>query len=102
MSLADGSTTEVWDGLPGNGRFGWEVDRDTLYLIAGGEPGNTGRLFKMDLNGGEPELLFTGPMPVADVTLDVGLQSGEILLTIFQTSSDDLVIYENVDFTLPR
>ena len=56
----------------------------------------------MDLNGGEPELLFTGPMPVADVTLDIGQQSGVILLTIFQTSSDDLVIYENVDFALPR
>ena len=102
LSLADGSTTEVWDGLPGNGRFGWEVDGDTLYQIAGGEPGNTGRLLKMDLNGGEPELLFTGPMPVADVTLDIGQQSGVILLTIFQTSSDDLVIYENVNFALPR
>jgi len=102
LSLTDGSTTEVWNGLPGNGRFGWEVDRDTLYLIAGGEPGNTGRLFKMNLSAGEPELLFTGPMPVADVTISIGQRSGEILLTVFQTSSDDLVVYENVDFALPR
>jgi Tol biopolymer transport system component/DNA-binding winged helix-turn-helix (wHTH) protein len=103
LSLADGSATEIWDGLPGNGRFGWEVDGDSLYFIAGGEPGNTGRLLRLQLDGGgEPELLFAAPMPIADVTLSIGQQTGTILYTVFQTSSDDLVIYENVDFTLPR
>lgn len=98
LSLADGSTTKILDGLPGRGRYGWKVDNDTLYFLTGGETGNTGRLLKVEIDGGEPELLFVNPMPVADTALSVGKQSGTILLTVFQMSSDDLVVYEGVDF----
>ena len=98
LSLADGSTIKIFDGLPGRGRFGWEIDNDTLYFLTGGESGNTGRLLKKDIAGGEPELLFVSRMPVADTALRVGQQSGAILLTLFQTSSDDLVIYKGVNF----
>ena len=50
------------------------------------------------LHFGLKMLLFVSPMPVADTTLRIGQQSGAILLTLFQTSSDDLVIYEGVNF----
>lgn len=98
LSLADGSTTKILDGLPGNGRYGWEVADGKLFFLAGGETGNTGRLLKVDITGGEPELLLVSPMPVADMAISVGKQSGTILLTVFQLSSDDLVIYDNVSF----
>jgi Tol biopolymer transport system component/DNA-binding winged helix-turn-helix (wHTH) protein len=100
LSLADGSTTKILDGLPGRGRYGWEVENDTLYFLTGGETGNTGRLLKVDIGGGEPELLFVSPMPVADTALSIGKQRGTILLTLFRTSSDDLVVYEGVGFDL--
>jgi len=102
MSSIDGSTTKVMDGLPGNGRYGWEVSNGFLYFLAGGDTGNTGRLLRADLAGGDPETLFTGPMPVADTTLSIGQVSGTVLFTLFQTSSDDLVVYQNVKFALPR
>jgi Tol biopolymer transport system component len=98
MAVTDGSVTKILDGMPANGRYGWEVDEGTLYLLAGGETGNAGRLMRVDIDGGEPETLYTGAMPVADTTISVGRQSGSILLTLFQTSSDDLVVYENVSF----
>jgi hypothetical protein len=53
---------------------------------------------RVDIDGGEPETLYTGAMPIADTTISVGRQSGNILLTLFQSSSDDLVVYENVVF----
>lgn len=102
MSLADGSVTKILDGMPGTGRYGWEVDEGVLYFLAGGDQGNTGQLLRVDIGGGEPETIYTGAMPVADTAISVGRQSGDILLTLFQTSSDDLVVYEGVDFTLPR
>jgi len=98
LSLADGSTTKVMDGMPGNGRYGWEVEGDTLYFLAGGDTGNTGMLLTVDIGGGQPEALFAGSMPVADVTISIGQQTGAVLFTQFQTSSDDLVVYENVTF----
>lgn len=98
LSLTDGTLTKILDGLPANGRYGWEVDEGVLYFLAGGETGTLGRLLSVDLGGGEPETLFTGSMPVADTTISVGRQSGNVLLTLFQTSSDDLVVYEDVSF----
>ena len=98
MSLTDGSVTKILEGMPGNGRYGWEIDEGSLYFFAGGDTGNTGMLMRVDLGGGDPETLFTGTMPVADTTISIGQQSGDILLTLFQTSSDDLVVYEDVDF----
>jgi Tol biopolymer transport system component len=98
MAVTDGSVTKILDGMPANGRYGWEVDEGSLYLLAGGETGNSGRLMRVDIDGGEPETLYTGAMPVADTTISVGRQSGNILLTLFQSSSDDLVVYEDVMF----
>ncbi|MDH4073723.1 MAG: hypothetical protein OEV41_11545, partial [Gammaproteobacteria bacterium] len=69
LSLADGSATKVLDGLPGRGRYGWEVDEGNLYFLARGEIDNTGRLMKVDLGGGEPETIYTGAMPVEDTTI---------------------------------
>jgi hypothetical protein len=41
-------------------------------------------------------------MPVADTAISIGQQTGAVLFTLFQNASDDLVVYEDVDFTLPR
>jgi hypothetical protein len=95
LSLDDGSSSELWDGLPGNGRYGWVVDDKRLYFLAGGEPGNAGRLMRRDLESGEIDTLYSGPMPVADTNLSIGKQTGAVLFTLFADSSDDLVVYEN-------
>ena len=98
FSLQDGSTVKILDGMPGNGRYGWEVTAESLYFFAGGDTGNSGRLMRVEISGGEPETLFSGSMPVADASISVGNQSGRILITLFQTSSDDLVVYEGLSF----
>jgi Tol biopolymer transport system component len=95
LSLEDGSSGELWDGLPGNGRYGWVVDDNQLYFLAGGEPGNTGRLMRRDLDSGEIETLYDGPMPEADSNLSIGKRTGAVLFTIFADSSDDLIVYDN-------
>ena len=102
LALADGSNTKILDGMPGDGRYGWEVADDELYFLAGGDTGNTGRLLKVAIDGGEPETIFESSMPVADTAISIGQQTGAVLFTLFQNSSDDLVVYENVDFALPR
>lgn len=98
FSITDGSTTKLLDEMPGNGRFGWEVVDDTLYFLAGGETGNTALLLKVELAGGDPEELFAGTMPVADTSLSIGRQTGAVLFTRSRTSSDDVVLYEDVNF----
>jgi len=98
LSLDDGSSGALWDGLPGNGRYGWVVDDNQLYFLAGGEPGNTGRLMRRDLESGAIETLYSGPMPVADTNLSIGKKTGAVLFTLFADSSDDLVVYENTGF----
>jgi Tol biopolymer transport system component/DNA-binding winged helix-turn-helix (wHTH) protein len=96
LTLGNGDASEVWDGLPGNGRYGWAVEDNFIYFFAGSESGNASRLIRRDRSGGAMELLYEGPMPIADMNLSIGTVSGEILFTRFQTSSDDLVLYERV------
>jgi hypothetical protein len=98
LSISTGSTTKLLDGMPGDGRYGWEVADDTLYFLAGGETGNTGKLLKADFAGGDPEVLFAGAMPVADTSLSIGRLTGAILFTRSRASSDDVVLYEGVNF----
>jgi len=88
----------VWSGLPARGRYGWIVEDGTLYFLAGGIVGNAGRLMTRDLESGELQTLYQGNLPVADATLSVGRQTGDVLLTVFLTSSDDLVVYDTVSF----
>ena len=97
LSLTDGSVTKILDGLPGNGRYGWEVNEGILYFLAGGATGTSAHLLAADLAGGQPETIYSGNMPVADTAISIGRQSGRILLTLFQTSSDDLVMYRDVE-----
>jgi Tol biopolymer transport system component/DNA-binding winged helix-turn-helix (wHTH) protein len=97
LTLADGSADELWDGLPGNGRYGWVFDDNKLFFLAGGETGNTGRLYQRDFDSGEIEILYSGPMPLADTNISIGKQTGNVLFTRFEDSSDDLVVFEGVD-----
>jgi Tol biopolymer transport system component/DNA-binding winged helix-turn-helix (wHTH) protein len=98
LALADGTTTKILDGMPGDGRYGWEVADNTLYFLAGGDSGNTGQLMRVSIGGGEPETLLSSPMPVADTAISIGQQTGAVLFTLFQNASDDLVVYEDVAF----
>jgi len=97
LLLTDGSVDELWDGLPGNGRYGWVVVNGQLFFLAGGETGNTGRLNRRHLETGETELLYSGPMPLADTNISIGKLTGNVLFTRFEESSDDLVVFEGVD-----
>jgi len=94
LSVENATVQEVWDGLPGNGRFAWTVENDSIFLLSGAEGGNLSRMFRRDIKSGDIELLYEGRTPLADMTLSIGKRSGAILFTGFQTSSDDLVIYE--------
>ena len=38
------------------------------------------------------------PRPLADTAISIGQQMGAILFALFQNSSDDLVVYKNVNF----
>ena len=89
----------MWDGLPGNGRYGWVVDNNhnQLFFLAGSETGNTGRLNRRNLATGEIELLYSGPMPLADTNISIGKLTGNVLFTRFEDSSDNLVVFEGVD-----
>jgi hypothetical protein len=98
LQLNDASVREVWDGLPGNGRFAWTVHDNAIYLLSGAEGANLSRMYRRDINSGKIELLFEGQAPVADMNLSIGQQSGAILFTGYQTSSDDLVLYEKPQF----
>jgi len=97
LAVTDGSRKELWDGLPGNGRYGWVVDGNQLYFLTGGETGNAGRLNRRHLGSGDTEVLYSGPMPLADTNISIGRQTGTVLFTRFADSSDDLVIFEGVD-----
>ena len=47
---------------------------------------------------GETKLLFEGEMPVADTTLSINPLTGALLFARYQAASDDLTIYEGVNF----
>ncbi len=97
LSLVDGSGEALWDGLPGSGRYGWVVDDNQLFFLAGGETGNTGRLNRRDFETGDIEVLYAGPMPLADANISIGGRTGRVLFTRFEDSSDNLVVFEGVD-----
>ena len=97
LAVTDGSRKELWDGLPGNGRYGWVVDGNQLYFLTGGETGNAGRLNRRHLGSGDTEVLYSGAMPLADTNISIGRQTGTVLFTRFADSSDDLVVFEGVD-----
>lgn len=97
LAVTDGSEKQLWDGLPGNGRYGWVVDGNQLYFLTGGETGNAGRLNRRHLGSGDTEVLYSGPMPLADTNISIGRQTGTVLFTRFADSSDDLVVFEGVD-----
>jgi hypothetical protein len=97
ISLADGTSEEIWDGLPLLGRTGWALQGEDLYYIANA-PGGNGRIFRRNLASGVTEQLFEGEMPVADTTLSVNPITGALLFTRFQAASDDLTVYQAVKF----
>lgn len=97
LAVADGSVKPLWDGLPGNGRYGWVVDGNQLLFLSGGETGNAGRLNRRHLGSGATEVLYSGPMPLADTNISIGRQTGTVLFTRFADSSDDLAVFEGVD-----
>jgi Tol biopolymer transport system component/DNA-binding winged helix-turn-helix (wHTH) protein len=96
LSLGNDDALEVWNDLPGNGRYGWAVEDNSIYFLAGGESGSSSQLLRRHSISGAMELLYEGSMPIADMNLSIGRKSGAILFTGFQTSSDDLVLYESV------
>ncbi|MDH4124445.1 MAG: winged helix-turn-helix domain-containing protein [Gammaproteobacteria bacterium] len=101
LNLHSRSVAKVWDGLPGNGRYGWAVAANVVYLLDSGEQGGASRMVRYDLGSGRSEVLFEGAMPLADMNLSIGGQSGDILFTQLRVSSDDIVMYENV-VAVPR
>jgi len=94
LALADGSAEEIWDGMPGSGRVGWTLDNDRILFLNGGSASDTGRLLELDIASGEVVEKYAGLLPMTDTNISVGRKSGAILFTRFQSSSDDLVIFE--------
>lgn len=96
LTLADGSVEIIWDGLPGRGRNGWTLYNGRLYFLSGGNTSNTGQLLELDIASGELNKRYSGLMPLTDTNISIGRSSGAILFSRFQSSSDDLVLYEGI------
>jgi hypothetical protein len=94
LSLLDGSVETVLDGLPNDGRSGWAVNGQYLVYNAPAAETNAGRVVRRDMSSGAETILFEGPMPLADTSIDIGSRTGAILFTRFQAASDDLLIFE--------
>lgn len=94
MRISNGSTQELWDGMPGVGRYGWTAYADQLYFIDTVPGDNSAKLVRRNLTSGDEELLYTGPMPTADTTLSYDAITKRLLFTRYQAASDDLVIFD--------
>lgn len=94
MSLESGTTAPVWDGLPGNGRFGWTLSGGSLVYSTAGNTANTGRIVRRSLASGAETVVFEGPMPLADTAISIEPGSGRILFTRYDAASDDLVVFD--------
>jgi len=94
LSLLDGSVETVLDGLPNDGRSGWALNGQYLVYNAPAAETNAGRVVRRDMSSGAETILFEGPMPLADTSIDIGSRTGAILFTRFQAASDDLLIFE--------
>jgi len=94
LALADGATTEIWSDMPGDGRAGWALDNNRILFLDGGDASNAGRLLQIDLLSGQVIEKYSGSMPLTDTNISIGQKSGAILFTRFQSSSDDLVVFE--------
>ena len=94
LALADGSVEEIWDAMPGSGRVGWTLDDDRILFLNGGSASDTGRLLELNTASGEIVEKYAGLLPMTDTNISIGRKSGVILFTRFQSSSDDLVVFE--------
>jgi len=94
LALADGSSSEIWGDMPGSGRAGWALHNERLLFLNGGDAGDTGRLLELDLASGQVVEKYTGLLPLTDTNISIGRHSGAILFTRFQSSSDDIVVFE--------
>ncbi len=93
LNLEEGSTAPIWDGLPDRGRYGWEIDGDTLYYLREAGINGQGQLIGRDIDSGFESVLFQGDLPLADTSVDVSAEAGTIVLTGFQAASDDLQVF---------
>jgi len=96
LDIDTGKSTVIWRGLPAAGRFGWVISGEYLIYVYGTEENDLGQVLRRKLRSGEETLLYRGAMPLADVALSVGRQSGSILFVTYQSSSDDLVLFRGV------
>ena len=96
LALADGSIDKIWDGMPGRGRNGWTLDKERILFLSGGNTSNTGRLLELNAGTGQLTEHYVGLMPLTDTNISIGRNSGAILFTRFQSSSDDLVLFEEI------
>lgn len=94
LSVEDGSVVEIWDGMPGRGRVGWVLDGERILFLNGGDAGDKGRILELDVVSGRLLEKYSGLLPLTDTNISIGRQSGAILFTRFQSSTDDLVYFE--------
>ena len=73
----------------------------TILFLSGGDAGDTGRLLDLDLATGEISERYAGLLPLTDTNISVGRISGAILFTRFQSSTDDLIVFEDFVQRLP-
>lgn len=96
IDVVTGEAEVLWRGLPADGRFGWTIFRGDLIYMTGGDEASLGHVVRRNLETGEESVLYSGSMPLANVSISAGHQSGSILFATFQSSSDDLVIFSGV------
>ena len=93
VDLASGTVTTLWDGLPGRGRFGWELRGDRLYYLRQAGASGEAQLVVRNLSSGFESVRFQDALPLADASISVNADRTQIVLSRYQSFSDDVHLF---------
>ena len=99
MRIDDGHTELIRSNMAGAGRYGWTLNGDQLFYIRPIAGGSEAQVIRHDLGSGAESVAYSGKMPLADTTLSYNEATQQLLVTRFQTASDDLVLIDLENFS---
>lgn len=94
IQLSTGKATPLWDGLPGRGRFGWEVRDDHLYYLRQAGASGEAQLVIRQLSSGFETVHFQDALPLADASISVTDSGNQFVVSRYQSYSDDIQVFE--------
>ena len=94
LSLGDGRTTLLWDGLPDRGRLAWLLRGETLSYVRGGAESGQFELVERQMKARSERIVFAGSMPAAEMNISRDDAAGRWLITQVRSASDDLQLFQ--------